>query len=289
MTEYYVSVPPDGIKRGRWSKEKDVDYLTGDVVVSPEKDIWRAFGLSTVPTACEALTWPSRLLVVEPVGETDDESDREWLRNPTRLYARAFRVVGERPAYELFGPQGEQVVALLERIRTATPEQMVQLSDNKLIYSINPNNQYLDWTVSERAEYDPDDAAETVQRGSAVEFDGDWDVCETPYATSPGEQRNVRAVLEVAIAALVLKDVIKQGTYDKATGPVRDVFGPLHPDDAVPEPRTWDVKAPKYAYETEARGLRERLEELAQRTRRLTEEKDALDLFIARQKLTPGE
>jgi hypothetical protein len=289
MTQYYVSVPSDGIKRDRFSSAKDVDYLTGEVVVSPEENIWRGFALATVPTACQDVTWPARLLAVEPVGETDDESDREWLRNPTRLYAKAFRVIEERPAAELFGPQGEQVIALFERIRTATPEQMVALSDNKLIYSINPNNQYLDWTVSDRAEYDPDDAAETVQRGGAVEVGGEWDVCETPYATSPGEQRNVRAVLETAIAALVLRDVIKQGTYDRATGPVRDVFGPLHPDDVTPEPRVWDIKAPKYAYETEARGLKERLEDLARQTRRLVEEKDALDLFIARQKLTPGE
>ena len=76
---------------------------------------------ATVPT--ETLvggsSWPCRLFVVEgnPVAGLDE-------RHPHKAGFRELRVVEELPAWQVFGPQGEDVVALIERAGRLTADEM---------------------------------------------------------------------------------------------------------------------------------------------------------------------
>ena len=110
-------LPADGapIPKGGWLVEHP---KPGDV------GIWdAAFYLSaaTVETDCTGFQWPGRLLSVEPVGDVWTPHPDSF---PRKRAAHAWRVVGELPAWRLFGPQGRTVAALIERTAHLTSAQM---------------------------------------------------------------------------------------------------------------------------------------------------------------------
>src|SRR5579885_2641553 len=78
---------------------------------------------ATVPTETLVVgAWPCRLFVVEgkPVAGLDDE-------HPYKAGFRQLHVAEELPAWQVFGPQGQEVVALIERAGRLTADEMQRL------------------------------------------------------------------------------------------------------------------------------------------------------------------
>ena len=110
MTEetYYKAVRPDGTDfysgRVLWDR-------VGEIVEHPDPggdDAKGYLSVSVSPTDCTGMSWPCRLLVVEPV-----EGAPVWEPSPSlpsKRAAHAWRVVRELPAYEALGPNGAQPV-----------------------------------------------------------------------------------------------------------------------------------------------------------------------------------
>ena len=119
-----------------------------------------------------------------------------------------------------YGPQHEQIVALIERTRTLTREEAVALG-------VARDAAWTDaWTDAWAAAWDAAwDAAWTDAQEAAWDAAreaADWDA-------------DRRAVGDTA-CALVVRDLIgqygfTQDHYDLLTGAWRTVIGPIHPDD----------------------------------------------------------
>ncbi len=153
--------------------------------------------LATVPTECDGMTWPCRLFEVEPVGEFHHDED-----HPHKIGCREVRVLRELPAHEAFGPQGEQVAALIERARCLTAAEIKRL--------------HAAWDAARGAARDAAwNAARDAARGAAR--DAAWDAAW--YAAWD------------AAWSLVARDLISAEHYTALTGPWRSALGPIHPDD----------------------------------------------------------
>ena len=137
---YYKAVRPNGGSfydpDFRWLPEGWVpgDPIPTDWVVrhpSPGKRIGKHSGahagrylsVATVPTDCTRFQWPCVLLEVEAVGQAylDDQY-------PSKRRICAARVIRELPAHEVFGPQGAEVVAILDRAAKLTAGEVENLA-----------------------------------------------------------------------------------------------------------------------------------------------------------------
>lgn len=121
---YYKAVRLDGTSfhdpTFRWVPE-DWTPTDGPVLVEhPNYDPAGGAGgylsVSTEPADCTGMSWPCRLLIVEPVGGPVPAP--EPVNLPHKRAGRAFDVVDERPAHEALGPNGREVTALLTELET---------------------------------------------------------------------------------------------------------------------------------------------------------------------------
>ena len=166
--------------------------------------------VSTVATDCTGMEWPCRLLTVEAVGDITKPSPTTL---PSKRAGVAFRVTGELPAHEVFGPQCEHVAALLERARHLTLDEASALDDAL------DGGRYAAWEAAR-------DAA--------------WDVARAPAAAVASAAARAaargaaRAAARDAAGALVVRGLITTEDYDTLTRPWRTVIGPIHPDDPAP-------------------------------------------------------
>ena len=127
MTTYYKATRPDGTD----FRTGTVDYaaaLRGGTVVEHSAfdrkgDASGYLSVSVSAADCTGFTWPCRLFVVEPVGRAFRVGDNL----PNKRAVRALRVVEERPAWEAFGPNGEAVVAVIDRARSLTGAEIESL------------------------------------------------------------------------------------------------------------------------------------------------------------------
>ena len=213
MTIFFKATRPDGTDFYTGLVDYAAALASGEPVtapvVGPADDLtfpgpaW--LHLATVPTQCVGMTWPCRLYEVEPVGETfmDDA-------HPYKIGARSVRVLREIEAHRVFGPQGEQVAALIERCRTLSVAEV-----NRLTAA---------WNAAARGR--TRGAAAGAALGPAAARGAAW-------ATA----RDAADAARDAAAALLCRDLIGQApgwdqdAYDLLTGPWRDVIGPIHPDD----------------------------------------------------------
>ena len=169
------------------------------------------YHLATVPTECVGASWPCRLFEVEPVGDVFMDN-----AHPHKIGARSVRVLREIEAHRVFGPQGEQVVTLIERSRTLSAADMARLGD--------------DWAVARAVARDAAwGAAWGAMSGAAR---------DTTWGAARGASWDAswNAARDAAVA-LLCRDLIGQApgwdqdAYNLLTGPWRDVIGPIHPDD----------------------------------------------------------
>ena len=203
----YKAVRPDGTS----FYDQATRWVVGEVTRHPNPTTVGAKGargylsVADVPTDCTGFKWPCRLLVVEPVGEVWQPDPDDM---PYKWAGHAFRVVEELPAHEVFGPQGEQVAALLERAGTLTKQEV-----NSLIAALDAA-----W-----------DAAWAAAWGGA------WNAARV--AAWAAARNAARRAAENAAVALTVRDLITTEVYDTLTLPWRRVIGPVHPDD--PEVESW--------------------------------------------------
>ena len=224
MTVFFKSTRPDG----RDFYSGSVDYaaalasgeplpeLSGDDVAFPGPG-W--YHLADVPTACVGMSWPCRLFEVEPVGDVFMDSE-----HPHKIGCRSVQVLCEVPAWRALGPQGEQVVALIERRRTLSAAEADRLA---AVWNAAWN---VAWSAAlAAARYAAWSAALAAAWDAAV--DAAWD------AAGDAAGYAAQFAARDAAAALLCRDLIgqapawDQASYDLLTGPWRDVIGPIHPDD----------------------------------------------------------
>lgn len=212
--DYYKATRPDG-----------TDFYTGTIKYEVGKrtthpaskrrtkdDPSTYLSVSTVPTDCTGFKWPCRLFLVRGVGRALTATNL-----PNKRAFLSVDVVEELPAHMVFGPQGEHVVALIERAARLTSDEAKQLSAAGAAT----------WLTARAA-------ARIAARNAARNA-----------ARVAGWYTAGNAAADAALA-LVVRDLIgssgfSQTHYDSLTGPWRTVIGKVHPDDAgLPEGKVND-------------------------------------------------
>jgi hypothetical protein len=228
MDYYYKAVRPNG-----------TDFYTGTIkyevglrVSHPtskkrtKDDPSTYLSVSTVPTDCTGFGWPCRLFRVEGVGRAMKATDL-----PNKRAFLSVDVIEELPAHMVFGPQGQHVVALIERAGRLTRDEAKQLFVAR----------DTTWPLARGAARV---AARVAARGAArvaagvAAWNAAWDAAWDAAWNAAGEiawGAAWNAAGEIAWA-LVVRDLIgssgfTQAHYDTLTGPWRTAIGPVHPDD----------------------------------------------------------
>lgn len=199
-TRLYKAIRPDGTS----FYDQATRWVVGEVTSHPhptrvgKNDASGYLSTSDAATSCTGFSWPCRLLVVEPVGAV-------WQPNPECLphkwAGHAFLVTEELPAHQVFGPQGEHVAALIERVGTLT-----------------------------RQETDSLVAARDAAWGAAwvTAREAAWEARRSAWVAAWVAARD--AVCD-AVGALVVRDLITTEDYNTLTLPWRRVIGRIYPDD----------------------------------------------------------
>ena len=125
METYFKAVRVDGTS----FHDPNFNWLTEDGVVGhPRPDLTGSaanyLSVATVASDCTGFYWPCRLLVVEPIGEVVPDNSY-----PNKRRGRAFKVVDEVEAWQVFGPNGKEVVAFLELLPMLTKTQWYAARD----------------------------------------------------------------------------------------------------------------------------------------------------------------
>ena len=212
--QLFKSVRPDGTDfctgKVRWLPAEGVIPEGGWLVEHPhpgEVGSWDATGYlsaSTVETGCTGLQWPARLLSVEPVGDV-------WTPHPDKFphkrAAHAWRVIGELPAWRLFGPQGREVETLLGQIGSLTEYQTLEMSAA--------------WDAAWDAARDAarDVALDAVRNAArnAARYSAWDDVALNAARYSAWD----------AVIGLLAKDLIPVEDFRTLTGPWEQIMGPI--------------------------------------------------------------
>ena len=179
--------------------------------------------LATVPTECVGMSWPCRLFEVEPVGDVFMDN-----AHPHKIGARSVRVLREIEAHRVFGPQGEQVAALIECCRTLSAAELDRL--------------YTAWYAAGyaaryAARHAARDAAGYAARYAARDAARAAAGYAARYAARDAARDAAGAAAGDTACALTVRDLIgqrdgwDQAAYDALTGPWRRTIGPIHPDD----------------------------------------------------------
>ena len=209
MSSYYKATRPDGTDFYTGTVDYGAALASGDTIrLDSDETEFPGPGwlhLATVPTECDGMTWPCRLFEVEPVGEFHRGEG-----HPYKIGCREVRVLRELPAHEAFGPQGEQVAALIERARCLTAAEI------KRLHAAGDAA----WDAARAAAWD---AARAAARYAA------WDAARAAAGYAAGDAAGYAA--GDAAWSLVARDLISAEHYTALTGPWRSALGPIHPDD----------------------------------------------------------
>lgn len=227
---YYKAVRPDGgsfhRREFKWNLEPGGITTHPDYVVDADgfpangRDAGFYLSVAAVPTDCTGMSWPCRLLAVEPVGDV-------WTPDagvlPNKRAGMAFRTVRELSATDALGPQGVQVAALIDAARALDKPAV-----DRLVAA---------WDAA---------GADRIAAGAAWVAAGAarvaaWDAAGAARAArvaawgAAGAARVARVAAWVA-AGLIVRDLISAEHYDALTRPWRTVIGPIHPDDPAVTP-----------------------------------------------------
>ncbi|MEV5605752.1 hypothetical protein AB0L33_30380 [Streptomyces sp. NPDC052299] len=125
---WYIATPTDGIIERSSEAGTPVDLAAnvGQVVNHPNpcRNKWfdetrfsyfrmvKRVGEALEDTGIWPITWPVRLWIVEPLGETGNWSQRHY---PYRLLSHQIRVIEETDAHRALGPSGRDVLTVIQR------------------------------------------------------------------------------------------------------------------------------------------------------------------------------
>ena len=122
---YYKATRLDGSS----FKDASVKWVVGETVVHPvavdnkvEDEPSTYLSVATVPTDCTGFSWPCRLFLVKGVGRGITSS-----QYPNKRGFSKVRVVEELESWRVFGPHGQDVIAVIERAKTLTRDEANRL------------------------------------------------------------------------------------------------------------------------------------------------------------------
>ena len=167
--------------------------------------------LATTPTECVGASWPCRLFEIEPDNYAKVYQDKD---HPHKIGTTKAFVTREIESWKFFGPQGKEVVALIERVKKLTAEDCRKLS------AARSAARSVAYSVAYSAAY------------SAARSAADSAAYSVVYSAADSAADSV--------LALVVRDKITPAHYDTLTTPWRTTIGPIHPDDA-PVGRTSEI------------------------------------------------
>jgi len=252
MITFYKAVRPDGTS----FYDRTTRWKVGEVTRHPRRGAIAARGdaanylsVSTVPTDCTGFQWPARLLVVTLAKGHPAFWAPDPLGLPNKRASTAWRVVGERPALELFGPQGEHLVALIERAARLSGDEVEQLYSDRSAawYAAWDASGYADrnaaWGAARNAARHARDAAWDAAQDAAR--DAAWDAAQdAAWGAVRDAARNAArpaaqdaawgaacAAARDAAWALLVRDSLDTDHYQALTAPWARVIGKVHPDD----------------------------------------------------------
>lgn len=149
--------------------------------------------------------------------------------NITKLGENEMSITDKRLTdIQAFGPQGEQVAALIDRAGKLTVDEVEKLGAAW----------YADGHAAGDAVWD---TARVARHVALVARDAAWDaVWDAAGDAAQFAARDVTGVVARfaagdAALALVVRDLISKEHYDLLTGPWAQVIGPAHPDDPTRE------------------------------------------------------
>jgi len=196
VTTYYKATQPNGTDFHSGRVDYAAALASGEPVTHPignvhSKSTAGYLSVSVSPTDCTGAAWPCRLFRVEPIGEVGTLGTY-----PSKRLVAALRVVEELPAVEALGPQGQAIVALIERARALTLQEVNDL-----------------------------DAAGLAAR-KAFASSAAWAVAWAAAGDAAGDAARAAAVRDL------IGTTFTQEQYDLLTTPWRTAIGRVHPDDA---------------------------------------------------------
>jgi hypothetical protein len=219
MEQYYKAVRPDGTsfynQHTGWELGKITRHPSADLD-NHDGDPARYLSVSVSPTDCTGFRWPARLFRVAPVRGHKVITPRPDL--PNKRASDAWKPVEELPAHQLFGPQGVQVAALIDRSRSLTASEI-----DALVAA---------WDAAAVAAWNAArDAARVAARVAA------WAAARDAAGDAAADAWDAAAVAawdaaRDAADALTVRDRITTDEYDTLTRPWRQIIGRIHPDDA---------------------------------------------------------
>ena len=164
---------------------------------------------SSVETDCAGFQWPARLLSVEPAATM-------WTPHPDSFprvrAAHTWRVIEELPAWRLFGPQGRQVLDIIEQVSHLTSAQIEGLAAARDAA----------WDAALYAALDAAwGAAQGASRGAAMY--AAWNAAM--YAAQGAAAQGAAA--QDAVYGLLVKDLISVEHFRTLTGPWTQVMGQI--------------------------------------------------------------
>ena len=129
MATYYKATREDGTDFHTGLVDYGAALASGEPVTHPGDvrsvtgDAATYLSVSTSAADCTGFRWPCRLFAVEPVDPwTPHATDL-----PNKRACLSLRVVEELPAWQVFGPNGERVVAVIDRASRLTPAEVDRL------------------------------------------------------------------------------------------------------------------------------------------------------------------
>ena len=221
QTLFFKATRPDGTDFYTGTVDYGAALASGDTIrLDSDETEFPGPGwlhLATVPTECDGMTWPCRLFEVEPVGEFHHDED-----HPHKVGCREVRVLRELPAHEAFGPQGEQVAALIERARCLTAAEIKRLHAARNAA----------WYPARNAAWDAARNAARAAARAAARYTA-WDAARAAarYTAWDAAWDAAGDAAWYAAWSLVARDLISTDAYDTLTRPWGEVIGPIHPDD----------------------------------------------------------
>lgn len=223
MTEpirYYKATCPDGTDFRTGTVDYGAALITGDVVTHPsvkqvKDDPGTYLSVSVSPTDCTGMKWPCRLFLVQPVGRALTAGDDL----PSKRRLSRLRVTEELPAHEAFGPQGEQVAALVERAGRLT------FAEGQAFAARDAARDAAMYAARNAARNAAIDAARYAAWYAAIDAARDAAIDVTIDVTIDAARNAAWYAAWDAARALVVKDLITPKQFDTLYGPWASVCG----------------------------------------------------------------
>jgi hypothetical protein len=163
-----------------------------------------------------SLSWPIRLWIVEPRGETGNWGGSYY---PYWLMSHQLHVVGETDAWQAFGHRGKQVVASLAQLPDLAREWSAQWTaepDSSRRAHTQwkdeiDNTHALDWWAHYRARY----SRRTAALATATQLAADA-AAQAATGATPEAVDAIRLRARCLIAGQLMHDRIRNGTYERS-------------------------------------------------------------------------